>query len=38
VIVGQVMLLAPALSDWLAEHHLVWTVLGAVEQMNLHGF
>jgi transposase len=35
---GQVMLLPPSLTDWLPEDHLVWTVLGAVEQMNLDGF
>ncbi|MGZ6692882.1 MAG: transposase, partial [Solirubrobacteraceae bacterium] len=27
--------MAPSLTDWLAEDHLVWTVLGAVEQMDL---
>ena len=35
---GQVMLLPPSLTDWLPEDHLVWTVLGAVEQMNLDAF
>jgi transposase len=35
---GQVFLLPPSMSDWLAEDHLVWTVLGAVDQMNLDGF
>lgn len=25
----------PSLADWLPEEHLVWTVLGAVEQMDL---
>jgi transposase len=35
---GQVMLLPPSLTDWLAEDHLVWTVLGAVEQMDLDAF
>jgi transposase len=35
---GQVLLLPPSLMDWLAEDHLVWTVLGAVEQMNLDAF
>jgi transposase len=34
----QVFLLPPSLSDWLAEDHLVWTVLGAVDQMDLAGF
>ena len=28
----------PALVDWLPEEHFVWTVLGAVEQMDLVGF
>jgi hypothetical protein len=35
---GQEMLLPPSLTDWLLEDHLVWTVLGAVEQMDLDGF
>ena len=34
----QVMLLPPSLTDWLPEDHLVWTVLGGVEQMDLEGF
>jgi hypothetical protein len=34
----QVMLLPPSLTDWLPEHQLVWTVLGAVEQKDLDGF
>ena len=25
----------PALVDWLPDEHFVWTVLGAVEQMDL---
>lgn len=32
---GQVWLLPPSLTDWLDEDHLVWTVLGAVDQMDL---
>lgn len=35
---GQVFLLPPSISDWLADDHLVWTVLGAVDQMNLDRF
>jgi transposase len=35
---GQEMLLPPSLTDWLPEDHLVWTVLVAVEQMDLDGF
>jgi hypothetical protein len=34
----QVLLLPPSLMDWLEEDHLVWSVLGAVEQMDLGGF
>ena len=32
------MLMPPSLSDWLPEGHLVWTVLGAVDAMDLAGF
>ncbi len=28
----------PSLTEWLPENHLVWTVLGAVEQMDLGRF
>ena len=35
---GQVLLLPPSLSEWLPEDHLVWTVLGAVDQMDLASF
>lgn len=28
----------PSMTDWLAEDHLVWTVIGAVEQMKLGAF
>jgi transposase len=35
---GQTFLLPPSLTDWLPEDHLVWTVLGAVEEMNLDAF
>src|ERR1700733_6092928 len=35
---GQVLLLPPSLTDWLPEDHLVWSVLGAVEHMNLDRF
>jgi transposase len=34
----QVLLLPPSLVDWLPEEHFVWTVLGAVDQMDLGGF
>jgi hypothetical protein len=30
-----VLLLPPSLMDWLPEDHLVWSVLGAVDHMNL---
>src|SRR5437763_16380662 len=35
---GQLLLMPPSLSEWLPEHHLVWTVLGAVDQMDLDRF
>jgi transposase len=35
---GQLLLMPPSLSEWLPEDHLVWTVLGAVEQMDLERF
>jgi transposase len=35
---GQLLLMPPSLSEWLPEDHLVWTVLGAVDQMNLDRF
>src|SRR5947209_17525674 len=35
---GQTFLLPPSLIDWLPADHLVWTVLGAVEEMNLDAF
>ena len=28
----------PSLADWVPDDHLVWTVLGAVEKMDLAGF
>src|ERR1039458_8347813 len=34
----QVLLMPPALVDWLPEEHFVWTVIGAVEQMDLAAF
>jgi transposase len=33
----QELLLAPSLRDWLAEDHLAWCVLDAVEQIDLSG-
>ena len=35
---SQVLLLPPSLMDWLPEDHLVWSVLGAVDQMDLGRF
>jgi transposase len=35
---GQVLLMPPSLVEWVPEDHLVWTVLGAVDQMDLSGF
>src|ERR1700753_760766 len=35
---GQMLLMPPSLGEWLPEDHLVWTVLGAVEQMSLGRF
>ena len=34
----QLLLLPPSLVEWLLEDHPVWTVLGAVEQMDLTRF
>jgi transposase len=34
----QVLLMPPDLTHWVAEDHLVWSILGAVEQMNLSAF
>ena len=35
---GRLLLMPPSLSERLPEDHLVWTVLGAVEQMDLDRF
>ena len=32
------LLMPPSLTEWLPEEHLVWSVLGAVEQMDLRRF
>ena len=34
----QAFLMPPSLWDWVAEDHLVWTVLAAVEEMDLSAF
>jgi transposase len=35
---GQLLLMPPSLTEWLPDDHLVWTVLGAVDQMDLDRF
>jgi len=35
---GQLLLMPPSLTEWLPEDHLVWTVLGAVDAMDLDRF
>jgi hypothetical protein len=35
---GQLLLMTPSLTEWLPDDHLVWTILGAVEQMDLDRF
>ena len=35
---GQTMLLPPDLTDWVPDDHLVWSILGAVEQIDLSAF
>ena len=35
---SQLLLMPPSLTEWLPEDHLVWTVLGAVDQMDLSRF
>jgi transposase len=35
---GQLLLMPPSLVEWLPEDHLVWTVLGVVDQMDLGRF
>jgi transposase len=35
---GRLLLMPPSLGEWLPEDHLVWTVIGAVEQMDLWRF
>jgi len=35
---GQVLLMPPSLADWVGDDHLVWTVVGAVEKMDLTSF
>lgn len=35
---GQLLLMPPSLTEWLPENHLVWTILGAVDEMDLSRF
>jgi hypothetical protein len=35
---AQSMLMPPDLLDWVPDDHLVWSILGAVEQMDLDRF
>ena len=35
---GQLLLMPPSLNEWLPGDHLVWTVLGAVDVMDLSRF
>jgi hypothetical protein len=34
----RAFLMRPSLRDWVREDHLVWTILAAVEEMDLSGF
>jgi transposase len=34
----QAFLMPPSLRDWVSEDHLVWTILEAVEEMDVSGF
>jgi hypothetical protein len=35
---GQSLLLPPDLMDWVPDDHVVWSILGAVDQMDLSVF
>ena len=35
---GQLLLIPPSLTEWLRDDHLVWTILGAVGEMDLERF
>jgi transposase len=34
----QALLLPPSLLDWVPEDHVVWTILGAVDELELDAF
>jgi transposase len=35
---GQSMLMPPDLTDWVPDDHVVWSILGTVDQMDLSAF
>jgi hypothetical protein len=35
---GQTMLMPPDLTDWVPDDHVVWSILRAVDQMDLTAF
>ena len=35
---GQTFLLPPSVTDWVPEDHLVWTIIGAVDQFDMSSF
>jgi hypothetical protein len=35
---GRAMLMPPDLTGWVSDDHVVWSILGAVEQMDLSEF
>ena len=35
---GQTMLMPPDLTEWVPDDHVVWSILGAVDQMDLSAF
>ena len=35
---GQTMLMPPDLMDWVPDDHLVWSILGGVDEMDLSAF
>ena len=35
---GQTMLLPPDLTEWVPDDHVVWSILGAVDQVDLSAF
>jgi hypothetical protein len=34
----RAVLMPPDLTEWVSDDHLVWSILGAVEQMDLSAF